>query len=113
MKEKETLIFAGNCCSGPSISIPVMPDDPQLAQTYTPYQVYMGILPAMEGLRKGTVFKELYQPYDEKKGELWMKSNREAVMAEEYKPNKQPEKTESLVNEKYIKGTVSPETYKQ
>ncbi len=63
MKERETLIFAGNSCSGPSIAIPVMPDSPQLAQTYTPYQVYSGIFPPMEGLNKGTVFPELYRPY--------------------------------------------------
>ena len=63
MKEAETLIFAGNSCSGASIGIPFMPDYPQLAHTYTPYQIYKGILPAMEGLHKGTVFSELYRPY--------------------------------------------------
>ncbi|NLO40802.1 MAG: spore coat associated protein CotJA [Ruminiclostridium sp.] len=40
-----------------------MPENPQLAQAYIPYQVYMGILPAIEGLHKGTVFPELYRPY--------------------------------------------------
>jgi hypothetical protein len=63
MKGKETLIFSGNCCSGQSISIPVMPDNPQLAQAYIPYQIYNGIMSPMEGLRKGTVFPELYRPY--------------------------------------------------
>lgn len=112
MKEKETVIFAGNCCSGPSISIPVMPDDPQLGQTYTPYQVYMGILPAMEGLKKGTVFRELHQPYVEKKEELlWMRSNKQANLPETNRqlPTKQMEKAESLINEKYVRGTVFPD----
>jgi hypothetical protein len=63
MKDTETLIFAGNSCTGTSMAIPVMSDHPQLAQAYVPYQVYKGILPAMEGLRKGTVFPELYRPY--------------------------------------------------
>jgi len=63
MKGKETIIFAGNSCSGASAGIPVMPDNPQLAQAYVPYQVYMGIMPVMESLRKGTVFPELYRPY--------------------------------------------------
>jgi hypothetical protein len=63
MKDVDTLIFAGNSCTGTSIAIPVMPDYPQLAQTYTPYQIYRGILPAIEGLHKGTIFPELYRPY--------------------------------------------------
>lgn len=58
-----TVIFAGNSCSGAALGIPVMPEDPQLAQAYVPYQVYRGIFPVMEGLRKGTVFPELYRPY--------------------------------------------------
>lgn len=108
MKEKETMIFAGNCCSGPSISIPVMPDAPRLAHTYVPYQVYMGILPAMEGLKKGTVFQELYQPYIEKREGPWMKSNKQANLPEMSRqlPIKQMEKSDTLINEKYIKGTV-------
>lgn len=67
MKKNEAVdaavIFAGNSCSGTALGIPVMPEDPQLAQAYVPYQVYMGIFPAMEGLHKGTVFPELYSPY--------------------------------------------------
>lgn len=63
MKGKETIIFSGNSCSGTNIVIPVMPDNPQLAQAYVPYQIFMGIMPVMEGLRKGTVFPELYRPY--------------------------------------------------
>jgi len=63
MKDVDTIIYAGNCCTGTSVAIPVMPDYPQLAQAYIPYQVYKGILPAMEGLRKGTIFSELYRPY--------------------------------------------------
>ena len=109
MKEIAAVIYAGNCCSGPSISIPVMPDDPQLGHTYTPYQVYRGILPAMEGLKKGTVFKELYQPYDEKKEErLWTNINKQPTLPEVNKqlPTKQTEKTEPLINDKYIRGTV-------
>jgi hypothetical protein len=67
MKNKEAVdaavIYVGNSCSGTAIGIPFMPENPQLAQAYIPYQVYMGILPAMEGLHKGTVFPELYRPY--------------------------------------------------
>lgn len=62
-KDVDTIIFTGNSCTGTKIEIPVMPDYPQLAQAYIPYQVYKGILPAMEGLRKGTIFPELYRPY--------------------------------------------------
>lgn len=110
MKEIAAVIYAGNCCTGPSISIPVMPDDPQLSQTYTPYQVYRGILPAMEGLKKGTVFQELYQPYNEKEEEqLWMKINKQPTLPEINKqlPMKQ---AENLINEKYIRGTVYPDS---
>lgn len=115
MKEKETVIFAGNCCMDPSISIPVMPDKPQLAHAYVPYQVYMGILPAMEGFKKGTVFKELYQPYSKKREELWMKSNMPANLPEMSRqlPTKQAEKANTLINEKYIKGTIFPDSYNQ
>lgn len=70
MKNREALdaavIFSGNSCSGTAIGIPVMPDNPMLAEAFIPYQVYMGILPAMEGLHKGTVFQELYRPYQTK-----------------------------------------------
>ena len=62
MKEKETVIFAGNCCTGPSISIPVMPEKPQLAHAYVPYQVYMGILPAMEGFKREPYLKNFTSP---------------------------------------------------
>ncbi|AGI40076.1 hypothetical protein CSTERTH_10310 [Thermoclostridium stercorarium subsp. thermolacticum DSM 2910] len=112
MKEIAAVIYAGNCCTGPSISIPVMPDDLQLSQTYTPYQVYRGILPAMEGLKKGTVFSELYQPYNEKKEELWPKVNKQPILPEINKqlPAKQAEKTENIINEKYIRGTVFPDS---
>ncbi|HEY8421359.1 MAG TPA: spore coat associated protein CotJA [Thermoclostridium sp.] len=115
MKDTAAVIYAGNCCTGPSISIPVMPDNPQLGHTYTPYQVYMGILPAMEGLKKGTVFKELYQPYNESKDDLWMKSNKMANLPEVNKqlPTKQAEKAETLINEKYTRGTVFPDNYNQ
>jgi len=109
MKEIAAVIYAGNCCSGPSISIPVMPDDPQLSQTYTPYQVYKGILPAMEGLKKGTVFSELYQPYDEKKEErLWTNINKQPTLPEVNRP-KQTEKAEPLINDKYNRRTVYPD----
>ncbi|NLX76070.1 MAG: spore coat associated protein CotJA [Clostridiaceae bacterium] len=112
MKEKETVIFAGNCCTGPSISIPVMPEKPLLAHAYVPYQVYMGILPVMEGFKKGTVFNELYQPYAERKEELWMKSHKQANLPEINKqlPTKQMEKANTLINEKYIRGTVFPDS---
>ncbi|NLG88650.1 MAG: spore coat associated protein CotJA [Clostridiaceae bacterium] len=40
-----------------------MPDNPQLGQTYTPYQIFKEIMPPMEALSKGTVFQELYRPY--------------------------------------------------
>lgn len=112
MKEIAAVIYAGNCCTGPSISIPVMPDDLQLSQTYTPYQVYRGILPAMEGLKKGTVFSELYQPYNEKKEELWPKVNKQPILPEINKqlPAKQAEKTENIINEKYIRGAVFPDS---
>lgn len=118
MKEKETMIFAENCCSGPSITIPVMPYDPQLSQTYTPYQVYMGILPAMEGHKKGTVFQELYQPYFEKQYEKredpWMKgkSTKEAVLPELYRPNPVKPLEDTLISDRNIKGNVSPEPFK-
>ena len=115
MKEIAAVIYAGNCCSGPSISTPVMPENPQLGQTYTPYQVYTVILPAMEGLKKGTVFKELYQPYIEKKEEPWLKVNKMANLPEVNKqlPVKQAEKADTLINEKYIRGTVFPDNYTQ
>lgn len=70
MKGKEAVdaavIYAGNSCSGTAFGIPFMPDNPMLANAYVPYQVYIGILPAMEGLHKGTVFPELYRPYPSK-----------------------------------------------
>lgn len=52
-------IYTGNNCTGESIMIPVMPVRPELATAYVPYQLYDKILPAQEGLRKGTIFPEL------------------------------------------------------
>lgn len=120
MKEQDTLIFSGNCCSGPSISIPVMPREPVLAETYTPYQVYMGILPAMEGLRKGTIFHELHRPYS--KASLANNQNpsirvmpNNMTLPENYSPNvanRFEKNFETLINDRNIMGNVSPESYR-
>lgn len=52
-------IYPGNNCTGEPMMIPFMPMRPELAQAYVPYQLYDKILPAQEGLRKGTIFPEL------------------------------------------------------
>ena len=51
----------------PEFSIPVMPKDPQLATAYVPYQVMCKIFEPMKGLMKGTIFPELFSPYEKKK----------------------------------------------
>jgi hypothetical protein len=46
-------------------SPPNMPNMPniQLARAYVPDQPYVGLFPPSEGLRKGTIFPNLYIPY--------------------------------------------------
>ncbi|MCR1898738.1 spore coat associated protein CotJA [Irregularibacter muris] len=39
---------------------------PELARAYVPYQCYTKAYPPMEALRKGTLFPELYRPYEYK-----------------------------------------------
>lgn len=36
----------------------------ELAQAYVPFQEFHGIYPPEECLKKGTVFPELFRPYD-------------------------------------------------
>ncbi|MDP2892517.1 MAG: spore coat associated protein CotJA [Bacillota bacterium] len=42
---------------------------PELATAYVPYQEYTQIYPPMEAFKKGTVFPELYKPYES--GKVW------------------------------------------
>ncbi len=45
------------------INIPVMPENPMLAQAYVPFQTWPDKLYSLEdGLRYGTIFPELNQP---------------------------------------------------
>lgn len=43
-----------------------MNNGPRLARAYIPFQVYTQRLNPMEGLKKGTIFPELYFPYHAK-----------------------------------------------
>jgi hypothetical protein len=43
---------------------PVYPDGLELAQAYIPYQEYTKSYCPEEALAKGTMFPELYRPYD-------------------------------------------------
>lgn len=42
-----------------------MEECPQLARAYVPFQVYVSRWDPMEGLKRGTIFPELYWPYQE------------------------------------------------
>ncbi len=44
--------------------IPFMPLQPKLANAYVPFQYMTNVYAPAEGLKKGTIFPELYQPYD-------------------------------------------------
>jgi hypothetical protein len=46
--------------------IPVMPRYPQLANAYVPYQYITCIDMPEKGLEKGTIFPQLFRPYDKK-----------------------------------------------
>lgn len=64
MAEKEPA--APGQTSGPTYLKPPGMEDfgrRELARAYVPPQVYSGIMSPAEGLQKGTVFPELYQPY--------------------------------------------------
>lgn len=39
----------------------------KLASAYVPFQKMCSMLPIIEGLKKGTIFPELYSPYNRKK----------------------------------------------
>jgi hypothetical protein len=51
----------------PDFEIPVMPTEFELATAYVPYQVLCKIYEPMKALMKGTIFPELYRPYEKKK----------------------------------------------
>ena len=72
----------------------------------------------MEGLRKGTVFQELYRPYVKEplanKQNPWMRVRaNNTVLSENYSPNvanRYEKKFDTLINDTNIMGNVSPET---
>lgn len=43
-------------------------DMKELAQAYVPFQYFTKSFPPAEALMRGTLFPELYKPYDEKRG---------------------------------------------
>lgn len=43
---------------------PFMPLEPKLAEAYVPYQEYKVSYNPQEALEKGTMFPELYRPYN-------------------------------------------------
>jgi hypothetical protein len=51
----------------PDLVIPVMPVEFELATAYVPYQIMNRIYEPMKALMKGTIFPELYRPYEKKK----------------------------------------------
>jgi hypothetical protein len=51
----------------PDLMIPVMPVEFELATAYVPYQIMNRIYEPMKALMKGTIFPELYRPYEKKK----------------------------------------------
>jgi hypothetical protein len=51
----------------PDFKIPVMPVEFELATAYVPYQVMNRIYEPMKALMKGTIFPELYRPYEKRK----------------------------------------------
>ncbi|NLK71992.1 MAG: spore coat associated protein CotJA [Clostridiales bacterium] len=51
-----------NCATIPNI--PFMPAQPRLAHAYVPFQVNYYTFELDEGFRKGTIFPELYSPYN-------------------------------------------------
>lgn len=46
-------------------------NQPELATAYVPFQEYTRTFEPMEALQKGTIFPDLYQPYDPEKGWRW------------------------------------------
>lgn len=51
----------------PEFMIPVMPKEFQLATAYVPYQVMCKIYEPRKALMKGTIFPELFRPYEKQK----------------------------------------------
>ena len=46
--------------------VPFMPIHPILARAYVPYQISQKTFSLSEALEKGTLYPELYQPYEKK-----------------------------------------------
>jgi hypothetical protein len=46
--------------------VPIMPLYPVLARAYIPYQVYKRQFDLREALEKGTLYPELYRPFEKK-----------------------------------------------
>lgn len=44
------------------------PPRQELARAYIPFQEFNQVLPPQEGLRRGTIFPELIQPYYSREG---------------------------------------------
>ncbi len=52
-----------SCCCRNCRELPVMPENPQLANAYTPYQYIDNLFDPMDSLNNGTTFPELVSPY--------------------------------------------------
>lgn len=49
----------------PMYKIPHMGSEFELATAYVPYQVFCKVYEPKKALKKGTIFPELYKPYDD------------------------------------------------
>lgn len=52
---------------------PVLPDEPQLANSYVPYQYFDEIFEPCEALAHGTAFPELVSPYTKNQSQCMIK----------------------------------------
>ena len=74
----------GNCMCGRNCrELSVMPNDPQLANAYVPYQYSKKLLCPKESLEHGTTFPELVSPYSKNQSQCVISYLRQTETCEE------------------------------
>ncbi len=72
-----------NCCNRNCRMLPVMPENPLLANAYVPYQYSEDLFCPNEALAHGTAFPELVSPYERNQSQNTIQYLRETQTCEE------------------------------
>lgn len=72
-----------NCCNRNCRTLPVMPENPLLANAYVPFQYSEDLFCPKDSLANGTTFPELVSPYERNQSQCTVQYLRETRTCEE------------------------------